>query len=205
MQGEKSMINNLSEIILRYLIKASVIDDTEEYREYYVYGIEITLSSILNIIIILAIGLVSRNLIESIVFLICFIPIRQFTGGFHAKTYFRCNLLFGICFTTLIIIYKLTYQYINIYWGITMVLFSSLIFFSECPVENVNKPIPNRKRIVHKVISVFLSVVYGIIGVKHVSKGIGVILLYTLILISVLVIIATFQDIERRWKFEKGE
>lgn len=79
------MIKKLTNHILSYLISSNAIDDNEETKDYYRYGIEITISSLINILLIIIIGIVSGNALESIVFLACFIPLRQFTGGFHAN------------------------------------------------------------------------------------------------------------------------
>lgn len=102
------MIKKLTNHILSYLISSNAIDDNEETKDYYRYGIEITMSSLINILLIIIIGIVSGNALESIVFLACFIPLRQFTGGFHAKTYFLCNLSFAVSFIILLIVYKFT-------------------------------------------------------------------------------------------------
>lgn len=140
------MIERFSTIILDYLLKSEVIKNTQEVKDYYQYGIEITVSSLLNVILILLIGLVSGNLIESIIFLLCFIPLRQFTGGYHAKSYFLCNLTFSVSFSIILIVYNLTKEYVTSYFGILIVLVSCIIFFSECPIENKNKPIPAKKK-----------------------------------------------------------
>ena len=93
------MIKKLSQYILQYLLRNNVIENTQDEKEYYQYGIEITISSVLNILLILGIGLVTRNILENVIFLLFFIPIRQFTGGFYANTYFKCNLSFCIVFS----------------------------------------------------------------------------------------------------------
>ena len=96
---------------------------------------------------------------------------------------------------------------LHLYCKSIIIIFSCIIFFSECPVENKNKVITEEKKKIHKVISVILCFLYGITGAILImfSYKIGVILLYTLILISFLVIIATFQELERRWRYEKGK
>ena len=182
------MIKKLTNHILSYLISSNAIDDNEETKDYYRYGIEITISSLINILLIIIIGIVSGNALESIVFLACFIPLRQFTGGFHAKTYFLCNLSFAVSFIILLIVYKFTNQYVTSYIVFLIIIFSCIIFFSECPVENKNKVITEEKKKIHKVISVILCFLYGITGAILImfSYKIGVILLYTLILISFL-------------------
>lgn len=194
------MIERFSTIILDYLLKSEVIKNTQEVKDYYQYGIEITVSSLLNVILILLIGLVSGNLIESIIFLLCFIPLRQFTGGYHAKSYFLCNLTFSVSFSIILIVYNLMKEYVTSYFGILIVLVSCIIFFSECPIENKNKPIPAKKKKLHKLLSVVFGAVYGsaAIALISLSHRIGVIIIYTLVLITFLIIIATFQDLKRK-------
>jgi len=43
------MIKKLTNHILSYLISSNAIDDNEETKDYYRYGIEITISSLINI------------------------------------------------------------------------------------------------------------------------------------------------------------
>lgn len=131
-KGENGMIKKLTNHILSYLISSNAIDDNEETKDYYRYGIEITISSLINILLIIIIGIVSGNALESIVFLACFIPLRQFTGGFHAKTYFLCNLSFAVSFIILLIVYKFTNQYVTSYIVFLIIIFSCIIFFCLC-------------------------------------------------------------------------
>ena len=67
------MIEKLSQRILQYLLHSGVIEDTNDEKEYYQYGIEITVSSILNVVLILGIGLITWNFFESLIFLLLFI------------------------------------------------------------------------------------------------------------------------------------
>ena len=195
------MIKSISNKLLQYLIKADVIDKSENALAYYKYGLEITISSLLNIVLIVSIGVISGQLIESILFLICFVPLRKFTGGYHANSYFKCNLLFSILFIILLTIYNLTVTRISFYGCILMLVFSISIFISECPIEHSNKPLTDSQKIKNKYLSIILGLLYGAIGVmsKVLSYNIGVLFLYTLVLISLLVIVATFQ------KLRKGE
>lgn len=198
-------MNLISEKILQYLVRCDVIDKSEEALEYYKYGIEITLSSALNIILIILIGLISKCFKESLVFLICFVPLRQFTGGYHADSYFKCNTMFSALFILLLIVYKYTFFRIKLYGCILLFVFSMSVIISECPAENSNKPLTPVQRRINKIMPVILGLLYGITGVilKVLSYDIGAILLYTLILISLLVIAAALKR-ERGERNEKG-
>jgi len=190
------MIEHISEMILRYLINAGVAKKNEEEIAYYKYGIEITISSILNVVLILLIGVISKSVLESVLFLSCFIPLRQFTGGYHADTYFKCNSMFAALFILLLIVYKLTYDKISFYGCVLIALFSIIIYISECPIEHHNKQLTSSQKIRNKRLAVILGVLYGITGVlsKVLLFNTGLIYLYTMMLISVLVLVATIYN-----------
>lgn len=190
------MIQRISNMILEYLIRSKVIEDTDSDREYYQYGIEITVSSLLNIVLILSIGIITHSLFESIIFLICFVLIRQFTGGYHADTYFKCNLTFCISFIAVLILYYTTAQYLSTYISILITFVCVSVFLLKCPIEHINKPIPNSRKVVHKILAALLGAVYGAIGtaLTAFSNRYGALVIYTLSLVTVLVIAAIIKE-----------
>ncbi len=190
------MIVYISKKILKFLLDSNVIEDTAWEKEYYQYGIEITISSILNIVLIMAIGTVFHSVIESIIFLMLFIPIRQYTGGFHANSYFKCNLFFSISYMTVLMVYYATFSFLSINI-ITLISFLCvLIILIICPVEHVNKPIPKDRRKSHKIIAAMLSLIYGVSAVllTAISNKYGVLILYTLLLVTVLIVAAKINE-----------
>lgn len=186
------MIKKISTMLLKYLLSSNVISNTKEDIEYYLYGIEITVSSILNVLLIVGIGLVTHSIIESIIFLILFILIRQFTGGFHASTYFKCNLSFCIVFFTVLLLYHFTGIYLNTYIAILITFVCNSLILIFCPVEHINKPIPKEKINKHKLVAFILGITYGLGGTALIYYSIkyGSLVIYTLLLVTVLVIIA---------------
>lgn len=100
-------MKRLVSIILNFMIKNNVISKDTEEIEFYRYGIEITLSSLINIALISIIGIVTDYTFESMMFLAVFIIMRSFTGGYHANTYIKCNLVTSISFVILLLIFKI--------------------------------------------------------------------------------------------------
>lgn len=192
------MIRKISEKILCYLINSKVISDTEDNREFYQYGIEITISSLLNIILILCIGILTRSISESMIFLVCFILLRQFTGGFHADTYFKCNLSFCIVFSIVLVLYYTTAQYLSTYISILLTFVCVSIILAKCPIEHINKPIPKNRKIIHKILAALLGIVYGAVGtvLTAFSNKYGSLIIYTLSMVTVLVLAAIIKE---RW------
>lgn len=199
------MIQSLSSKILNYLIKKKAINETAEEKEFYQYGIEITISSLLNILLILLIGLIIDGIIESVIFLICFIIIRQFTGGYHADSYLKCNLTFCMVFIATFLAYTMLYTRFNEYTSILISVTCLSIIAYYCPIEHKNKPIPAKRRKLHKIMSILLSLSYGIVGttLTVLSNKYGVLILLTLLLVTVLVVAAIVKKGGERNEDEK--
>ena len=148
-------------IILNFMIKNNVISKDTEEIEFYRYGIEITLSSLINIALISIIGIVTDYTFESMMFLVVFIIMRSFTGGYHANTYIKCNLVTSISFVILLLIFKII-RHISLKSIILIAIFQVVTIVLLAPIENKNKPIENRT--VYKIISTVLSVVLSAIA-----------------------------------------
>ena len=90
------MIHTISRNITEFLVKYSVEDKCDLHWKVCCYGIEVTISTLLNCLIVFLIGIFFNMFAESIVFLAAFTPLRIYSGGYHADTYLKCNLIFGI-------------------------------------------------------------------------------------------------------------
>ena len=189
------MIGAFSKKIVDYLIGGNVIADTDDDRELYQYGVEISISSMLNILLIVIIGFVTNSISESLLFLVCFVVMRSYTGGYHANSYFMCNLLFCIAFITELIIYKFTYDYISVGIATLMCAICVLIVLIICPIENRNKPIIGKRKKL-KAIAVALSVIFSIIGLLFtlLDYRYGVLIIYTVMLVTILAIVGYFKE-----------
>lgn len=194
------MIVIASKKILQYLLSMEVVEDTSESRAYYQYGIEITLSSILNVVLILLLGIIFASILESTIFLISFIVIRQFTGGFHASSYFRCNLIFCTCFLAVLLICKIIEYKMSLFIMMGIILFSILSALRYCPVEHENKPLSQWQQRTYKILSVILCLTYGLSAIMLSLNFIkyGTLMIMTLLLITCLVIIEKIRKGEWR-------
>ncbi|OAA91033.1 accessory gene regulator B family protein [Clostridium coskatii] len=79
-----------------------------------------------------------------IVILIFFCPIRLFSGGYHAKTYWGCFFISFIIFLGMIIIGK--YISFNSIILIPLLIISFILVCIFAPVDNVNKRIKSKER-----------------------------------------------------------
>lgn len=82
------MLSRVSkQIALQFAVRRII---NEEDIEVYEYGINILLTGIVNMVSIIIIGILCGKVIECICFMIMFIPLRQYVGGYHSATPKRC-------------------------------------------------------------------------------------------------------------------
>lgn len=181
-------MNYFATKILKFITDQNVISDEVTVQDFYKYGIEISISSLLNIILVLSLGILIHHLVESVIFLLVFILIRSFTGGYHADTYFRCNLLMCVTFIITVYVNTVTSDKISLTTALIMILFTEFIVLVLGPIENKNKPIAISKRMRLKVLGLSISLAKSIIGLIFLESYIGTMIIYTGLLIAILMI-----------------
>ena len=196
-RNEEKMIASLAVKIYGFVeqnIGSTQID--ENSKPVYLYGIELCISTVLNILIIVATGAFMNSFVESIVFLACFIPIRQYTGGYHAKNYFMCNTIFVLTFMCIHLLSMYTIQLVNVKMAMICAVMTFICVILLAPIKNPHKRISEKLRIKSKFISVILWILFSVVSICLISYGslYGVVILYTLLAIVVLMIIGKFKE-----------
>lgn len=119
---------------------------SQDQAEVCEYGLALILTTIFSFIVALAWGLAFQCLAEVIAFLIVFIPIRMYTGGYHASTYLRCLVSFiGMLAMLKLSIGWIPSSIIAPITGITS-LVTLLSVFLFAPVQHPNAPIRESDR-----------------------------------------------------------
>ena len=90
--------------VISWLIQQQAI--TEEDREIYTYAVDNMVFLLIPLAMVLVIGGIIHTIRQGIVMIIPFMLLRKFSGGYHAKTLFRCMiisclLLFPVSYTHL--------------------------------------------------------------------------------------------------------
>ena len=149
------------------LIKREIINPMD--ADLYLYGLRNGILLLISIIAFLAIGLIFNKFVEIIVFLLSYAPLRQYCGGYHAKTAKRCFI--GSVLAILLVIVVLD----NINWTIELcflaVLISALIIFKLAPVADPNKPFDEDEVWVFKESARFVLAVELLLIVVFIQYG----------------------------------
>lgn len=162
------MLTKLSQIIVDFFVKEDVV--SEEQREIYQYGIELSVSTLMGLFIVLAIGVLSRRFTESVIFYIVFCLTRAFCGGFHAHSHLLCKVTF-ICVLILVLVMDLVLDNIEIYYWFVLYLYSLTIVYAFAPVENPNKRLTSYDKKRCKIISIIFMVVWLVAMILFYSFG----------------------------------
>lgn len=180
--------------IVYFITNQGVISGDPEVQDFYKYGVEISISSLLNIALVLMLGVLINHILESIIFLAIFILIRSFTGGYHADTYFRCNLLMCVTFTLTVTINDLLWNKITFSIIIILIGITELVAAILGPIENKNKPIESSKRTRLKITGIVISTIINCIGVFFIKSHIGTMIIFTTFLVALLMIAAKIKE-----------
>ncbi|MFR5169280.1 accessory gene regulator ArgB-like protein [uncultured Ruminococcus sp.] len=174
-----------------FLCKKEIVE--QEMAEVYQYGFEIIFSTLIGFFITIAIGAVFRMFLVSLVYYFAFVALRQFTGGYHANTYLKCNLIFAASTTFIFGMAKIVaYGTYPISFHVLLLFFSLVAIWFKTPVENENKPLSEEQKICNHRISMIVAVIFSGISCFAYQKWvlISATIALTLFVIALMAVIA---------------
>ncbi|GHU52618.1 hypothetical protein FACS1894132_02670 [Clostridia bacterium] len=167
------MFAKVSEMITQALEDGERI--SREDRELYKFGIKNGLSILLNLATTVIIGIIYSMLWQAILFIVAYIPLRSYAGGWHAKTPLRCYFSsIGILCILLSVL-----KWINISTSslLIIIIVSILIICIFAPVEDFNKPLDNQESKIYRIrtrlvliIELFIIALFYLLNIKQVSE-----------------------------------
>lgn len=170
--GETRVISCIASCIVDSLIRNKVID--VQNTSLYQYGFEIFISSVITVLITVVSGIIFHCLAAAIVYFILFVVLRSICGGYHAKTYWQCNLTFAIVTTVVLLIFQL--MTLELFSGlhICSIIFSILVTVYYAPIENENKRLSVKQKKIFRILStaiVFILVIAScVLKIKFASN-----------------------------------
>ena len=189
-------MNRIINGILNFMVSQKVIENDEKTIAFYRYGIEITISSVLNVVLVLLLGVISKRFIFSCIYLAEFIIIRSFSGGLHAKTYVGCNAIMCAAFIILIIAYELFFKNGMLLYLVIMSIISLIIMAVYSPCDNPHKRIKPEKKMGFKMKSIAVTFLFCILGIVlfYIDIKYGVWIVMVSLLVSLLLLYAVINS-----------
>ncbi|MCM0647730.1 accessory gene regulator B family protein [Clostridium swellfunianum] len=153
------VLTNIAEDITIVLLRNKIIDMDD--RDIYIYGLQVILSTLIVTGSLLTLGIIFHEIPLTLGFMLTFISLRTYTGGYHANK-------FNSCFTISMTIYlgQLLLSYIvpndlKITVGISCVIISSLIIYKLSPIEHKNNPLSqNEKTKYRKISRIIIAIIF---------------------------------------------
>lgn len=131
------MFQTTAQKITDRLCRQDIIEDAD--KELYTYGFNMLLTVSLNIISTIIIGLLFGMVFESIAFLVAYIPLRSYAGGYHARTPLRCYIISLLLIVLILLTLKLIGESVLALFVLSTI--GTIICITMSPVEDVNKPL----------------------------------------------------------------
>lgn len=179
--------------ITDYLIAKGVAESSE--RDYYVYGCEMLLLKLVNVVTLMGIAFAMGKSLEGITLLLTFMTLRKYTGGFHLGSALSCYIftafIYGISLYA-----SIEYRFSEGMY-LVIVLISYVIIASCAPIDNPNLSltvgeVKTMKKQLTKVLLillfVFIVLIFSVEGIRYIASmvmGLGLDALFMVVAIFI--------------------
>lgn len=156
------MFERLADDITLLMVNHNIISNDD--RESYIYGLELLLPKIAFYLTIITIAIVSKTILVSTLFILMYMELRRYTGGFHCKTAEMCLLFSTLIYLIMIFLYL--FNQIEIKYGLMITSIISLIIISVfSPVENKNRPLDNEEQNKYRVKAIIIAIIILVVTI----------------------------------------
>lgn len=188
------MITSIAENIAAFFVSKGIIP--KQKQDVLRYGFELIISTLVGTLVILAAGAITGKFWYSVLFMAVFIPLRQYTGGYHADTYLQCNIKFIITFLILLFVFSIipVQMYMNVNCVCTILSLLAVILFA--PIDNKNKRLSLKKKRKFKKISILFTIVLSVFLwiMFFYNKTISLFIALTMLVVAVLMILGKTKN-----------
>lgn len=181
--------NKVAVMITDYLYRNKAID--ENHKEVYIYGFEIWISNVINFCLIMGFGLILREVINSVLFYIVFVVTRSFSGGYHADSYLKCNVLFASIYLITILFTKVMTPFMSLVYLLVFLAIYIGCIIEYAPIDSENKKLTKDNKVKFKRVSILISLIWtAIITIFYlIAREYATTITFTLVMIAMLMLV----------------
>lgn len=136
------MLNKIASKLAKKLIRYSEAGK----EEIYIYGLELIISTFFCLLSILLVPCLLSSFTSGLVFISIFVPLRLFSGGYHAKTYSKCFVISNLSYLLVLFLKYITWKIVpmEIWWC----LLAGMCYYivKNAPIINPAQPISESKQ-----------------------------------------------------------
>lgn len=186
-------METISTLLVDKLLQRNIILD--EKARICKAGIMLILADIINFSLILIMGLFTKSLFESVMYLTIFWIVRRFSGGFHAKTYWLCRIVTVGTYITIFLVSNIINDY---YIIITLIcdIFAVSAMIVLAPIRHPNKYLTNKEVKANKLFALLTTLFFTLLSItlSVFNRKEGLVISLILFAISVLMYIGLLTN-----------
>lgn len=167
---------SMAEKLVFQATSIGVIKDKD--HDLYLYAFHALISYTCSFVTMFVIASLMHRLIESVIFIFFFYPLRIYAGGFHDKTELRCYITSTIMFVGMILIDIIGVPGIPIWTSYVLLVFSVTAVFFKAPVESEKKPLSQEEQRKYKKMARVICVIEACIVFTASAFGVQQMFLY---------------------------
>lgn len=161
------MLAKLAARLTAHFIRTGAVQAAE--REIYEYHFEVMLAEALNFAALLVGGLLSGELLCTLLFAASFLVFRSVGGGFHAGTHLRCFLTLAAVYGALLLLLHFGSETLLCFGVVVMLLAGTILLFFLAPAVHENNPMEEAQRARLSARARLLSLLFALVGVTLLS------------------------------------
>lgn len=148
------MLEKLVKQSVNFFYKNNII--SEEYIEVYEYGLELFITSVMEMLAVIFISIMVGEFIATAIFLVSFGILRIYVGGFHASTNLRCFFTLLLVYSVFLLLLRFADFSAASWTSFFASLLSEILVILFSPVDNANKRLDNTERKKFRKISIII-------------------------------------------------
>ena len=199
------MIQTIAEEISLRLVFNKII--SIENRKYYTYGIELVLNNFIIFLSIALIGVLTKKIFISLIYVVIYCSIRNYVGGYHCKTHMKCYCTtLSLYLLMLFLNYYLSNNRLIVSYSLIAIAIPIIYIFT--PVDYGNGSILGDDRKKYRIKSIILVTIalaiYILANVLHQTE-VSFTVAWAIFIVFSLMLLSLFLNLSetRRKKNEK--
>lgn len=179
--------------ITEYLIRTGNAKKSE--REVLDFGFQMLCTVVISGIVVFVTGIYMAMVVETLIFVMALLPLRQYTGGLHFHTRAGCVIASFVLFVCSLFLIK----YAKLSWELQLILYviGALAVTIYAPVDNENNPLDSeikeklgrRARAVMGIESIIFLLLL-VLGIQDHS----IIIAWAILLVGILAIMGDLKN-----------
>ena len=174
------------------MIGLYVVCSDADKEEIYIYGLELIISTFFGLVSILLISCLLSRFTSGLVFISVFVPLRLFTGGFHAATYTRCFVISNISYLLILFVRDITLEIFPMWTWLFLLIGMCCYIIKNAPIVNSAQPINEQRQKHNKKMTKYALIadIAWIICLAINQRELMVMAILSIFLITVLMMIS---------------